>query len=151
EVNVAGYDLHLVTDGRSELRSRVIVGDQDRPTPIFDNRIRYTELNPSWYVPASIFQEMLDKEKAERGYLERNGFVVRYGADGRVVQMVQRPGPDNALGRLKFGFPNTQAVYLHDTPNRGAFARSERTLSHGCIRVEKALPLALALLAGQGW
>ena len=152
EVNVPGYELRLVEHGKVVLRSRVIVGDEDKPTPIFDNRIRYIELNPSWYVPTSITPELLDKERKKPGYLAKNGFYWRASAEGGGQgQLVQRPGPENALGRIKFLFPNNHSVYLHDTPQRGLFARSERSLSHGCIRVEKPIELALALLSREGW
>jgi lipoprotein-anchoring transpeptidase ErfK/SrfK len=152
EVNVPGYELRLVEQGRVVLRSRVIVGDEDSPTPIFDDRIRYIEVNPSWYVPQSITKELLDKERKKPGYLDKNGFYWRASAEGAPLdRLVQRPGPENALGRIKFLFPNHHSVYLHDTPQRGLFGRSQRSLSHGCIRVEKPYELALALLGRQGW
>jgi murein L,D-transpeptidase YcbB/YkuD len=152
EVNVPGYELRLVEQGRVVLRSRVIVGDEDSPTPIFDDRIRYIEVNPSWYVPQSITKELLDKERKQPGYLDKNGFYWRASAEGAPLdRLVQRPGPENALGRIKFLFPNHHSVYLHDTPQRGLFGRSQRSLSHGCIRVEKPYELALALLGRQGW
>lgn len=152
EVNVPGYELRLVEHGRVVLRSRVVVGDEKSPTPIFDHWMRYIELNPSWYVPGSIVEELLEKEAKRPGYLARNGFYWRAAsAEASPTQLVQRPGPENALGRLKFMFPNDHAVYLHDTPHRGLFSRSERSLSHGCVRVEKPVDLALALLHGQGW
>ena len=131
------------------LRSRVIVGEKDNETPIFDDRIRYIEINPSWYVPTSIVPELAEKEARRPGYLARSGFVWR-GIDGSQT-LVQKPGPENALGRIKFLFPNHHSVYLHDTPQRGLFARSQRSLSHGCVRVEKPDELALALLGDQGW
>jgi L,D-transpeptidase YcbB len=151
EVNVPGYELRLVERGKVVLRSRVVVGDEESPTPIFDDRIRYVEFNPSWYVPASITPELLAKEEEQPGYLEQNGFHWRASAEGAPERLVQRPGPENALGSVKFLFPNHHAVYLHDTPNRKAFGRSQRSLSHGCVRVEKHRELALALLGRDGW
>jgi murein L,D-transpeptidase YcbB/YkuD len=152
EVNVPGYELRVLERGQVVLRSRVIVGDDESPTPIFDDRIRYIEINPSWYVPQSITKELLDKERKQPGYLSKNGFYWRASADGAPLdRLVQRPGPENALGRIKFLFPNHHSVYLHDTPQRGLFGRSQRSLSHGCIRVEKPYELALALLGRQGW
>lgn len=153
EVNIPGYELRLWNDGKVILRSRVVVGEKDKPTPVFDDRIRYIEFNPSWYVPDSITPELVDKERQQPGYLAKNGFYWRTAAQtGAVVdRLVQRPGPENALGRVKFLFPNHNAIYLHDTPQRGAFGRSNRSLSHGCIRVEKHFELALALLRDQGW
>lgn len=147
EVDVAGFELRLVEGGQVVLRSRVIVGDEDTPTPIFDDRIRYIELNPYWYVPDSITPELLEKEAARRGYLAEHGYVWRDGG----TRLVQKPGPENALGNYKFLFPNRHAVYLHDTAQRGLFSRSARSLSHGCVRVEKAKELAQALLGPLGW
>jgi murein L,D-transpeptidase YcbB/YkuD len=151
EVNVPAFELRLVEDGRVTYRSRVIVGDEDKPTPIFDDWMRYIDLNPSWYVPRSIEQEILDKEAKEPGYMSKAGFVWQAAGAGAPPRLVQRPGPENALGRLKFVFPNRNSVYIHDTPNRGLFNRSDRTLSHGCIRLEQPLGLAAALLKAQGW
>ncbi|HMR32853.1 MAG TPA: L,D-transpeptidase family protein [Geminicoccaceae bacterium] len=147
EVDVAGFELRLVEAGQVVLRSRVIVGDEETPTPIFDDRIRFIELNPYWYVPDSITPELLEKEAARRGYLAEHGYVWRDGG----TRLVQKPGPENALGNYKFLFPNRHAVYLHDTAQRGLFSRSARSLSHGCVRVEKARELAQALLAPLGW
>ena len=98
-------------------------------------------------MPTSIVPELLEKEAKKPGYLAANGFQWR--GDGS--SLVQKPGPTNALGRIKFLFPNHHAVYLHDTAQRGLFLRSQRSLSHGCVRVEKPDELALALLGGQGW
>ena len=148
EVNVPAFELRVVENGEVALRSLVIVGEKDNETPIFDDWIRYIEINPSWYVPASIVPELLEKEAARPGYLAANGFSWR-GAGGQTL--VQKPGPKNALGRIKFLFPNHHAVYLHDTSQRGLFGRSQRSLSHGCVRVEKPNDLAIALLGEQGW
>ncbi len=148
EVNVPGYELRVVDAGLVVLRSRVIVGGKDNETPIFDDWIRYVEINPSWYVPTSIVPELLEHEAARPGYLAANGFAWR-GANGQ--SLVQKPGPKNALGRIKFLFPNHHAVYLHDTPQRTLFGRSQLSLSHGCVRVEKPNQLAIALLGDLGW
>jgi murein L,D-transpeptidase YcbB/YkuD len=144
---VPGSQLRVVDRGRTVLRSRAIVGDRDNKTPIFDDLIRYIEINPSWYVPTSIVPELLEKEARKPGYLAANGFEWRGGGS----TLVQKPGPTNALGRIKFLFPNHHSVYLHDTPQRSLFLRSQRGLSHGCVRVEKPDELALFLLGDQGW
>jgi murein L,D-transpeptidase YcbB/YkuD len=152
EVNLPGYELRLVEHGKIVLRSRVIVGDEDNPTPIFDDLIRTIEVNPFWYVPRSIEEELVEKEQTKPGYLAANGFYWRPSASGAAPdRLIQRPGPENALGRVKFLFPNHHAVYLHDTPKPGLFGRSQRGLSHGCVRVEKWRELATALLDAQGW
>lgn len=150
EVNIPAFELRYFENGTLKLRSRVIVGDDKTPTPVFDDVIRYIDVNPSWYVPATIVKEILEKASREPGYFERAGFVWQTGENGR-VRLVQRPGPENALGRFKFVFPNHHAVYLHDTAQRGLFGRADQALSHGCIRVERPLELALALLSEQGW
>jgi L,D-transpeptidase YcbB len=151
-VNVPGFELKVVDRGAVTLRSRVIVGERDNPTPIFDDRIRFIEVNPSWYVPDSIAPELVEKEELRPGYLAKNGFSWRGGSEpGSLARLVQKPGPDNALGRIKFLFPNHHAVYLHDTPQPKLFGRSQRSLSHGCVRVEKPEALAIALLGDQGW
>lgn len=147
EINIPAYELRLIEGDRTIWQSRVVVGDDRTPTPLFDDRIRFIELNPSWYVPDSITDEILDKERRQPGSMAADGFVWRDGGK----RLKQRPGPRNALGRVKFLFPNHHAVYIHDTPSRGAFARSQRTLSHGCIRLEHPLELAAHLLASQGW
>jgi murein L,D-transpeptidase YcbB/YkuD len=131
------------------LRSKVIVGEKDNETPIFDDWIRSIEINPSWYVPTSIVPELLEKEASRPGFLAADGFQWR--GSGATQTLVQKPGPKNALGRIKFLFPNHHAVYLHDTPQRKLFGRSQRSLSHGCVRVEKPNDLAMALLGDQGW
>ena len=152
EVNVPGFELRVVERGEVVLRSRVIVGERDNATPIFDDWIRYIEINPSWYVPASIVPELLEKEAKRPGYLATSGFQWRgSGEPGARQTLVQKPGPENALGRIKFLFPNHHAVYLHDTSQPKLFGRSQRSLSHGCVRVEKPDELALALLGDQGW
>jgi murein L,D-transpeptidase YcbB/YkuD len=101
----------------------------------------YAVLNPSWTIPPGIMQkEVIPGMKKDPNYLEKKGFVKVGG------QIVQPPGPDNSLGRIKLMFPNTHHVYLHDTPHRELFASDARTFSHGCIRVEKIVDLtALAL------
>jgi murein L,D-transpeptidase YcbB/YkuD len=152
EVNLPGYELRLVDHGKVVLRSRVIVGDEDSPTPVFDDLIRTVEVNPFWYVPRSIEQELVEQEQKKPGYLAAKGFYWRASATGlEPERLIQRPGPENALGRVKFLFPNHHAVYLHDTPKPALFGRSQRGLSHGCVRVEKWRELVAALLGAQGW
>ena len=113
-------------------------------TPMLASNIDAIVLNPPWNVPQEIAQEeILPKGEA---YLQEMGFAMK---DGRLVQ---RPGPEAALGLVKFDFENAYAVYLHDTPAKAAFARSQRAVSHGCVRLAQAVPLAKALLANEpGW
>lgn len=140
-VNIAGFWLHAVEDGRTEVESKVIVGKPYTRTPMFSGAMTRVVLNPYWYVPNSIAtKEIAPKLRRDPGYLARNHYEHIPGRSGLALR--QRPGPDNALGRIKFLFPNRFNVYLHDTPSRSLFRRTERTFSHGCIRVEKPLELA---------
>lgn len=146
EVNVAAAEAELFADDAPKLTMRTVVGDLRHETPMFTSQLASVVINPPWNVPASIAtKELWPKERAHPGYLARNGFSVVDGA------LRQAPGPGNSLGRVKFDFPSPFGVYLHDTPGRSAFARSNRALSHGCIRLEKPRELAAILLGPQGW
>lgn len=162
-VNIAGFEAAYLVNGSVHWRGRAIVGRPYRQTPIFRDEIVYLELNPTWTVPPTIFREdYLPKLRRNPGYLREkqmrvvdpNGGPVNAATiDWRRVSAVnfpyylrQDPGPDNALGRIKFMFPNAHAIYLHDTPARELFAQAERSFSSGCIRIEKPLDLAAALL-----
>ncbi len=145
---------------------RVIVGKAlDTRTPLFDETMRAIEFSPYWNVPRSIaVKELLPRLRRDPGHFERQGFEFVAG-DGRVetvltsarldalrdgrLRLRQRPGPANALGDIKFVFPNRDAIYLHHTPSTGLFARDRRDFSHGCIRVERPVELARFVLAGQ--
>jgi murein L,D-transpeptidase YcbB/YkuD len=161
-VNVAGQYLHLFLKGEKVWSTRVIVGKPYTKTPIFTETMRTIVFNPDWTVPRSIVRnEIFAKASADPGYLAANNYYLRDSA-GRQVQsfdwnaytaasipysVVQRPGPRNALGLVKFLFPNRYSVYLHDTPSRQLFAKAGRNFSHGCIRVEDPLRLAELILA----
>ncbi|MBD3640667.1 MAG: L,D-transpeptidase family protein [Marinobacter sp.] len=167
-VNIAGFGLQLVLDGREALRSRVIVGRPYRQTPVFSDRIRYLVFNPTWTVPRKLMiEDLLPEIIRDPAYLERQDISIYQGwgvdrqeidpatidwsslsRDNFPYQLVQQPGPLNALGQVKFMFPNPYAVYLHDTPGQYLFGRQERSFSSGCIRVEKPMELAELLLAG---
>jgi murein L,D-transpeptidase YcbB/YkuD len=142
-VNVAGATLRVVADGNTVLTSRVIVGKSWTPTVIFTAEAEALTINPSWHVPASIVRhEILPKLRRNPAYLSRHHMRMR---DGRVRQL---PGPFNALGLIKVQMPNQFSSYMHDTNARKLFARGNRHLSHGCIRVQKIRPLASWLLTG---
>jgi murein L,D-transpeptidase YcbB/YkuD len=133
-------------DDHITFQTRAIVGTLFHATPMFTGLMTYLVINPSWNVPVSIMRkELLPKEKANPGYLERNHFEY----NGATIR--QRPGPWNSLGRFKFMFPNPHNVYLHDTPQPSLFNAASRTFSHGCVRLEKPAELAALLLANQGW
>jgi murein L,D-transpeptidase YcbB/YkuD len=163
-VNIAGFRTYLVRNGEEVWSARVIVGRPARRTPLFTAPMTYVVFNPSWTVPPTILREdLLPKLRQDPGYLQRNGFrlvdregstvdpgSVDFAATGMAAfphKIVQVPGRKNALGRVKFMFPNPHSIYLHDTPEQRLFERSERTFSSGCIRVEKPLELAALVLA----
>lgn len=145
-VNVADFQLKLVADSKVVHQTRVIVGKPQTQTPIFSDEMEHLIVNPSWGVPASIIKkEFLPKMAADPDYAAKRGYqVVR---NGKSISIRQPPGERNALGFIKFIFPNHHSVYLHDTPNRNLFANEVRAFSHGCVRVEKPFAFAEKLLA----
>jgi murein L,D-transpeptidase YcbB/YkuD len=167
-VNIAGFDLKQVRDDQVEDRMVVVVGKPYNRTPAFSDAIRYVELNPYWNVPPGIaLSEELPKLRQNPAARARAGFEAvrggqvypltainwsRYRRGNFPFQLRQRPGPSNALGRAKFMFPNKFNVYLHDTPAKSLFERSERAFSHGCIRLSRPIDLAEQLLGDvPGW
>jgi murein L,D-transpeptidase YcbB/YkuD len=168
-VNVAGFRLYVVHDGEVRWQTRVQVGKMARKTPVFRSELTYLVLNPTWTVPPLLRDEdILPKQRSDPSTLSRMKIKVLTG-DGKVVDpstidwsrswgrkfpyiLRQEAGPGNALGRVKFMFPNEFAVYLHDTPDQALFEKEERAFSSGCIRVEDPLRLAELLLEPQeGW
>lgn len=162
-VNIAGFNARLHLDGKLAWQSRVVVGRPYRKTPAFRAEMQYLVLNPEWVVPPTILKEdVLPKVARDRGYLAEHDMRVvsnggreidpgeidwaRYRKGGFPYQIVQAAGPDNPLGRIKFMLPNPYAVYLHDTPAKTLFQRSERAFSSGCIRLERPMELAVLLL-----
>ena len=152
EVNIPDYSLRLFRDNVVFYKSRVIVGKPTTQTPIFSNRMQFIEVNPYWNVPDSIVKnEMMPKLAEDPTYLQRMGYEVSTAKNGRVI-VRQPPGERNALGRIKFMFPNQHAVYLHDTPTRGLFANATRAYSHGCIRLDQPFKFAEIVLGKEnGW
>lgn len=169
-VNIPAAEARVIESGRQVIRSRVIVGRPDWPTPTLKSEITSVILNPTWTVPRKIaLQEILPRiRKQGIGYLRKRKFRVfdgrsrelnlaaidwmKISGDRLPYVLRQDPGPANPLGRVKFLFANPYGVYLHDTPDKRLFDRGARTLSHGCIRVEEATALALHLLKNEpGW
>jgi len=137
--------LIYLVDGQPRLTMKTASGKPGDETPILTSKIDHIVLNPPWNVP----KEIAEKELLPTGedYLAAHGFATK--DDGGLVQP---PGPDSALGLVKFDFDNPYAVYLHDTPSKAAFDRGGRAVSHGCVRLEHAMDLANLLLANQpGW
>jgi murein L,D-transpeptidase YcbB/YkuD len=169
-VNQAGFEMFLANDGQVVSRHRVIVGKPFHKTPMFSDRIAFVEFNPSWTVTPDIAtNEILPKLREDPGYLERNDYVLYGGWDASApvidpwsvdwhaisgsafpYRIVQKPGPKNALGVVKFMFPNKFNIYLHDTPSRQLFAQTGRAFSHGCIRVHEPIKFAEELLGLDG-
>ena len=171
-VNIADFWLRVVEDDRYVLQMRVVVGTRYRQTPIFSDEISYLVFNPYWHVPRRIaVEDKLPDFQRNPALVSRLGFEVfaGWGADAKAIdpatvawdslsashfpyRLRQKPGPANALGRVKFMFPNPYNVYLHDTPARSLFDETERSFSSGCIRVEYPADLALYLLGpNDGW
>ncbi|MBB3021426.1 murein L,D-transpeptidase YcbB/YkuD [Microvirga lupini] len=148
-VNVPEYRLRL-TEGRNVVHeTRVIVGKEQSQTPIFSENMKYLVVNPSWTIPPSIMKkEILPGLANDPYYAARKGYKVIRKGDRITVQ--QPPGERNALGYVKFMFPNQHAVYLHDTPNRNLFSASKRAFSHGCVRVDKPFELAEEIMGQDG-
>ncbi|MGO4705021.1 murein L,D-transpeptidase [Microvirga sp. 2MCAF38] len=149
-VNVPEYRLRLVQESDVIHETRVIVGKKNSQTPIFSEAMKYLVVNPSWTVPPSILKkEFLPALANDPTYAARKGYkVIR---NGNRISVQQPPGERNALGYVKFMFPNQYAVYLHDTPNRSLFSAQDRAFSHGCVRVDQPFQLAQEVLENQGW
>jgi murein L,D-transpeptidase YcbB/YkuD len=146
-VNIPDFTLHVVRDHAVVWTTRLVVGDKSSPTPIMSADMTSITLNPIWNIPKSIVEkEYLPGLDEDADRLDRLGIhAVRY-TDGS-LHVYQLPGEWNALGQIRFNFPNRFSVYQHDTPERYLFARSMRSYSHGCMRVEEPLMYAQTLLA----
>lgn len=166
-VNIAGFTMEVVNRGETVMQQRVVVGTPYRRTPVFTGQMTYLVLNPSWEVPHKLAaQDQLPKIREDLDYLAQMGFTLLQGwgvneqridpaevdwsalsARNFPFRLRQAPGPKNALGRVKFMFPNPYSVYLHDTPSRGLFSGENRALSSGCIRLEQPDRLTQWLLS----
>ncbi|MCP4882710.1 MAG: L,D-transpeptidase family protein [Flavobacteriales bacterium] len=162
-VNIAGFHVKRISNKQEVFDSRVIVGKYHKETPVFKGVMKYIVMNPTWTLPYSIStHETLPRLKKDPGYLaakhmeviDRNGKILnsanidwnQYSAGNFPFIIRQKAGPWNALGEVKFIFPNKYSVYLHDTPSRGLFNRQDRAFSHGCIRTEDKWGLLMSLM-----
>lgn len=137
-VNVAGFELEMIENGKAIEAMNVVVGQLQNRTPIFADTMEHVVVNPYWNVPKSIYEEeIVPAMQRDPGYLARNNMEMTDQGSVR-----QRPGDDNALGKFKFIFPNNDDIYLHDTPAKSLFSRTRRDFSHGCIRLERPRDLA---------
>lgn len=172
-INIPDYQLRIMNKGKAELTMKVIVGKVMTKTPVFSDTMEYIVFSPTWTVPRSISaKEMLPKIKEDADYLARNNLILyeNWASNAQEIdphdvkwnkideenfnfKIVEKPGRGNALGSVKFMFPNNHAIYLHDTPAGHLFNQTERGFSHGCIRVEKPQVLSEYLLKenNQGW
>lgn len=147
-INIPEYRFRLIEDGRVALTMDIVVGKAANRTVIFSDELKYIVFSPYWNIPRSIVRnEILPAMKRNPNYLGRNNMeITGYSADLPVVR--QKPGRSNALGRVKFLFPNSYNIYFHDTPAKSLFSREKRAFSHGCIRLEQPVALAQYLLKG---
>jgi len=160
EVNVPDFNLRYYRNGEMVLKKGVVVGRIDRPTPIFDDKMEYVVINPTWTIPDNLIKrDLIHVLREDPNYLvDHNIHVFRGNKEVQITQadldpyehsdkrvpwrFVQFPGDDNALGRIKFMFPNKYAVYLHDTDNKSLLDRRYKVYSSGCMRVEQPFELA---------
>ena len=172
-VNIAGFHLAGINDEKMEINMPVIVGKTHHKTPVFSHSMTYIEINPFWNIPNSIaINEMVPNMKKDPNYLKSKRIrvfkgwqenapevspdTINWQTIGRGIKkyrLRQDPGPNNSLGIIKFMFPNSNNIYMHDTPTHSLFKRSKRSFSHGCIRVSQPRELALHILGhdDQGW
>lgn len=163
-LNTPAYEAVYVEDGQEKLSMRTVVGRLDTQTYFFNDEISYVEFHPYWGMPRSILvNTYLTRVLNDPTYFDRNGYEV-VGRNGQTVSSTsvdwasyganipfdvrQRPGPSNALGEMKIMFPNSHAIYMHDTPDKHLFSRDNRALSNGCIRLADPRAMAAAVL---GW
>ena len=146
-VNIPAYTLRVVRDGSLLWNTKVVVGQPAKPTPLISAAMQYITVNPTWNVPPSIIQnEYLPALAQDPQALDRIGLKVEHNRDG-TIHIYQPPGDGNALGRIRFNFPNKFLVYQHDTPDKNLFSRDKRAFSHGCMRVQDPLKYAEVLLS----
>jgi murein L,D-transpeptidase YcbB/YkuD len=167
-VNLPAFKAYRIRGGRNVWESRTQIGDEAMQTPTFRATLRTVVLNPDWTVPRSIIVEEIAPDMSSgKDAVAAQGLVIT-DPEGNPISpasidwgsvtgesfpydLKQPPGPRNALGRVKFLFPNRYSIYLHDTPSQQLFNSTRRTFSHGCIRLQNALDLAELLLRDQGW
>lgn len=168
-VNIPSYQLFYMRNGELALQSKVIVGREDRRTPVMTSKLSNVVVNPPWTIPPTILsKDIVPKLAKNPGYAERAGYEIFDRKGNRVNAssvnwssyvnaknipyiIRQKAGDNAALGRYKFNMPSSDAIYLHDTNNHGLFGKSSRALSSGCVRVAKSDELATILLKEAGW
>ena len=142
-VNIPSYTMRYIKDGKTALQSNVVVGKEMNKTVIFSGQMSYLVFSPYWNIPQSILTNEI-----EPGIAKDPNYLEKHNMEWVGKNVRQKPGNNNSLGLVKFMFPNSNNIYLHDTPAKGVFSRDDRALSHGCVRVEQARELAIKILEG---
>jgi len=166
--DIAGFRVNYFRNGKAIWVSRAQVGKPFRKTPVFRSEITYLDINPTWTVPPTILKnDILPKLRKDPDYLRKKNMRVltfageavdestinwsKYPGETFPYMIRQNPGPKNALGRIKFMFPNKHAIYLHDTPSKSLFGKNARAFSSGCIRIENPYDFGVLLLNSDQW
>lgn len=148
-VNIPEFKLHVYEGPDEVFNMDVVVGKVGHNTVVFNDELKYVVFSPYWNIPESIVRSEIQPAMARNSdYLDRNN-MEQTGYNSGVPVIRQKPGGSNALGLVKFIFPNNYNIYLHDTPSKGLFSRAQRAFSHGCIRVAEPKRLAEYLLKDQ--
>ncbi|HIC78957.1 MAG TPA: murein L,D-transpeptidase, partial [Sulfurovum sp.] len=162
-VNIPEYMLHYYEYGKEQKSLRVIVGDKEHPTPVFSDTLSYLTINPYWKLPSGIIKkEVIPAMVQNPNYIKQHGLEIHetWEENSSIIplksinwsmylnnsiefpyRLMQPPGPRNALGQIKFKFPNKFSVYLHDTPTKHLFKKKRRAFSHGCVRLSQPFSL----------
>jgi len=138
-VNIPEFRLHVMDSGKQQFEMAVVVGKPATTTVIFNGNMQYVVFAPYWNVPYSIAKNEMGRSASY--FSKRNMEVVGHYSDGTPM-VRQKPGPSNSLGKVKFLFPNSYSIYLHDTPSKGLFGQTTRAFSHGCIRIAEPEKMA---------
>jgi L,D-transpeptidase YcbB len=146
-VNAPSLGMVLRKDGNVVHEARIVIGKDATQTPFFSDMMDHIVVNPSWYVPPGILKR--EPKYLDPAWASARGYELR--TRGTITTVRVPPGASNALGNVKFMFPNEHSVYLHDTPKRSVFNAQNRALSNGCVRVENPFQLAALLFASEGW
>jgi murein L,D-transpeptidase YcbB/YkuD len=146
-VNIPDFTLRVVKNGKTIWHTKIVVGKPNKKTPLISASMKYITVNPTWNVPPSIIRnEYLPVLREDPHALERIGLKMETNRDG-TIRIFQPPGDRNALGRIRFNFPNKFLVYQHDTPDKYLFDKTSRAYSHGCMRVQDPLKYGEVLLS----
>jgi murein L,D-transpeptidase YcbB/YkuD len=150
QVNIPSQMLYVYSDSGKVLEMSVIIGKEGTSTVMFNGDINQIVFNPTWNIPKSIVKnEIMPKMKNDKNYLQKHHIEIVGNKNDSIPELRELPNPQNPLGKVKFLFPNNYEIYLHDTPNKSDFAKKDRTISHGCIRVARPELLAQYLLKDQ--